>query len=405
MAAPARVKSEVAVAVSVDDNYRTELGPAPTDSERLARVVAFYLPQFHPIPENDEWWGTGFTEWTNVAKATPLYRGHLQPNLPGELGFYDLRVPEIREAQAALASAYGVAAFCYWHYWFAGRRLLERPFAEVLSSGRPDFPFCLAWANQTWSGIWHGAPHRVLIEQTYPGSDDYAAHFAAVLPALRDPRYFTVDGRPLFVVYRPWELPASRHFTDLWRDLADRAGLPGIHLVGLADDVSWDPREHGFDSAILQSFSHTAHGIRRSPAQKVTRRLPRFGLDPRRSYRVSTGRPMVYDYEEIDLGRAFEGLREHHFPAVVPNWDNTPRSGRRGVVLHRSHPGLFSKHLRTAVRHVEARAPDERVVFLKSWNEWAEGNYLEPDRRFGRGWLEAVRAEVFAGAAYASPTA
>ena len=165
------------------------------------RLIAFYLPQFHPIPENDEWWGRGFTEWTNVAKAVPLFRGHYQPHFPADLGFYDLRVPEVREAQAAMAKAYGIEGFCYYHYWFGhGRRLLERPFNEVLSSGKPDFPFCLCWANDTWTGIWHGAPNKVLIEQRYPGVEDYKAHFYALLDAFRDPRYMTVDGKKIFII-------------------------------------------------------------------------------------------------------------------------------------------------------------------------------------------------------------
>jgi hypothetical protein len=367
---------------------------------RRARIVAFYLPQFHPIPENDLWWGKGFTEWTNVTKAKPLYRGHLQPNLPGELGFYDLRLPEVRAAQAELAVAYGIEAFCYWHYWFAGDRLLERPFTEVLASGQPALPFCLAWANQSWSGIWHGAPGRVLKEQTYPGSADYEAHFEALLPAFRDRRYLTVDGCPLFVVFRAWELPDPLRFTDLWRSAAVRAGLPGIHLVGFADDASWDPRSHGFDSAIVESFSGAAHGIKRPPVQKLTKRVKRFGLDPHKSFLVATRRPTVYDYSEVDVRRAFARLRDEHYPCVVPNWDNTPRSSRRGVVLHDSTPARFRMHLREAIGQVEGREPARRIVFVKSWNEWAEGNYLEPDRRFGRDWLEAVNAEVRAQATH-----
>src|SRR5262249_41646184 len=156
------------------------------------RVIAFYLPQFHPIPENDAWWGPGFTEWTNVSLARPLFRGHYQPRVPGELGFYDLRMPETRAAQAALARAHGIEAFCYWHYWFAGKQLLERPFEEVLASHEPDFPFCLAWANESWTGIWHGAPHRMLVQQTYPGLADHEAHFRVWLRAFEDARYVTV---------------------------------------------------------------------------------------------------------------------------------------------------------------------------------------------------------------------
>src|SRR6476660_7941454 len=168
----------------------------------LARLIAFYLPQFHPIPENDEWWGKGFTEWTNVANAKPMFRGHYQPHVPADLGFYDLRVPETREAQAALARNYGVEGFCYYHYWFAGRRVLERPFDEVLASGQPEFPLCLTGANATWTVVWHGAPTRVLIQQTYPGMDDYRRHFVGLLPALTDQRYLAVEGNPIFLLYR-----------------------------------------------------------------------------------------------------------------------------------------------------------------------------------------------------------
>ena len=168
-----------------------------------ARVIAFYLPQFHPIPENDEWWGKGFTEWTNTAKAKPLFPGHYQPHVPADLGFYDLRVPETRIAQAEMAKEYGIEGFCYYHYWFAGKRLLERPFDEVLNSGMPDFPFCLCWANQTWTGIWHGSPDRVLIEQTYPGPEDEEVILIICCKAFHDQRYIKVDGKPMFLVYCP----------------------------------------------------------------------------------------------------------------------------------------------------------------------------------------------------------
>src|SRR5260370_41455353 len=171
-----------------------------------ARLLAFYLRQFHPIRENDEWWGRGFTEWTNTAKAKPLFRGHYQPHVPADLGFYDLRVPETRQAQADMAAAYGIEGFCYYHYWFAGKRILERPFNEVLKSGQPKLPFCLCWANHTWTGIWLGEPNRILIEQTYPGEHDHRAHFDALLPAFTDPRYVTMHDKPIFVIFRPTEI-------------------------------------------------------------------------------------------------------------------------------------------------------------------------------------------------------
>jgi lipopolysaccharide biosynthesis protein len=216
------IRQAPAAEVEFQRSSQTEAG------QHLARLIAFYLPQFHPIPENDAWWGPGFTEWTNVAKARPLYKGHKQPRLPADLGFYDLRLPETRERQADMARDAGIEGFCYWHYWFGGgRRILERVFDEVLASGKPNYPFCLAWANHSWSGVWQGMPKNVLIEQTYPGPADFQAHFHAVLPAFRDPRYLTVGGKPIFLVFSALDLPDTKEFTDLWNELALKAGLPG----------------------------------------------------------------------------------------------------------------------------------------------------------------------------------
>ena len=203
------------------------------DNDIKARVIALYLPQFHPIPENNKWWMEGFTEWTNVGKALPLFPGHYQPKVPADLGYYDLRVAETRKAQADLAREYGIEGFCYWHYWFGnGKRLLERPFNEVLSSGEPDFPFCLAWANESWRGFYHGLKTKeTLIDQLYPGMADYTAHFETVLPALVDKRYITVDGKPLFMIYHPFDHPEMKEFIALWQQLAIRNGLKGVYFV------------------------------------------------------------------------------------------------------------------------------------------------------------------------------
>jgi lipopolysaccharide biosynthesis protein len=351
---------------------------------KRARVIAFYLPQFHPIAENDEWWEPGFTEWTNVTKASSLYPGHDQPRLPSELGFYDLRLEESRVAQAALAREYGVEAFCYWHYWFGGRRLLQRPFDEVLASGKPDFPFCLAWANQTWTGIWHGRSNDVLVEQTYPGPENEREHFKLLMQAFSDPRYVRVDGKPLFVIYRPEDLPDAQRITAHFRALAVEHGLPGLHLVGIGAE-NWLPHEHGFDASILCEPGATL--IRVQETHKPSP-LARFG---KRHF----GWPDVYLPDEFhERGLPLRGLPFANHPCVVPNWDNTPRSGQRGFVFHGATPATFAPLMRRAVESVQARPAEERLVFVKSWNEWAEGNHLEPDRRFGRAWLEAVRAAV-----------
>lgn len=350
----------------------------------LPRLIAFYLPQFHPIPENDEWWGKGFTEWTNTAKARPLFRGHYQPRVPSELGFYDLRLPEVRIAQAQMAEEYGIQAFCYYHYWFAGKTLLERPFAEVLQRGEPDFPFCLCWANQTWTGIWHGASERVLIEQTYPGDDDHRKHFEMLLAAFSDKRYLTVNGKPLFLVYWPAEMPKVEKTTDLWRSLAEQGGLRGLYLVGVSWH-GWIPEDHGFDGSLtihmprLRSWVSKRHPLKWAKWK----------------YETLTRKPTVFLYKEV-LGQLLGNgnRRETEFPCVIPNWDNTPRSGTNGLVLHGSTPELFRLHLRRAMEIIRPNPPEEKIVFIKSWNEWAEGNHLEPDLRFGRAYLQVIADEI-----------
>lgn len=348
-----------------------------------ARIVAFYLPQYHPIPENDEWWGKGFTEWTNSTKAKPLFHGHYQPHFPADLGFYDLRVPETRQAQADMARTYGIDAFCYYHYWFGGRRLLERPFEEVLRSGEPNFPFCLCWANATWSGIWHGNPGRILMEQTYPGRSDYEAHFAELLPAFKDPRYLRVDGKPLFIIYKPRDVPNLTEAVVQFRQMAEDAGLPGLYLVGVAHRDNWKPTANGLDAVIVQNLPGLNGRIPlRYPLLKLKARLGKHRLS-------------IYDYEELIATFVPESTSElDHIPCLIPSWDNTPRSNMNGLIMEGSTPALFRKSVRQALDNVTKKPNEHRLVFLKSWNEWAEGNHMEPDRRFGHGYLEALRDEL-----------
>lgn len=352
-----------------------------------ARLIAFYLPQFHPIPENDEWWGEGFTEWTNTAKAKPLFKDHYQPHVPADLGYYDLRVPETRKAQAEMAREYGIEAFCYYHYWFAGKRLLERPFNEVLESGQPDFPFCLCWANQTWTGIWHGSPNKVLIEQTYPGEDDHRRHFDYLLGAFLDQRYLRVEGKPVFVIYTPDELPDSNRVTELWRNLAVQAGLPGLFLMAVHSSPAYDPKKAGFDSVIMSRLPPKRFMIK----WLTWKNLFRFKYWD--AYRRNF--PTVHEYKYAIrhvIREPVAGIES--YPCVIPNWDNTPRSGANGLVLHGSTPELFRSHLQKAIQRVVDLPIARRFVFVKSWNEWAEGNYLEPDLHFGYRYLEVVREEL-----------
>jgi lipopolysaccharide biosynthesis protein len=364
-----------------------------------ARAIAFYLPQFHPIPENDLWWGKGFTEWTNTAKAKPMFPGHYQPRVPADLGFYDLRVPETRDAQAEMARAHGIEGFCYWHYWFAGRRLLERPFNEVLQSGKPDFPFALGWANHSWTGIWYGAPGRVLVEQTYPGLEDHAAHFRFLLQAFSDPRYITVEGKPLFVLFRPKELPDSKRVTDFWRDLAIKAGLKGLHLVGISDDLdSWNPLEHGFDAVTIARLGHIFRMRSVSPVTRVRRKLSGWPVIGQHVSGFRNRPTHVYPYAKASPHFVVQQqLPFEYYPCVIPNWDNTARSGTRGSVLTGSTPEEFGRQMHAAVQRVKALPPEHRLIFVKSWNEWAEGNYLEPDLKFGDAYLRVVRDELAGG--------
>jgi len=364
-----------------------------------ARLIAFYLPQYHPIPENDEWWGTGFTEWTNVAKAKPLFKGHYQPHLPADLGFYDLRVPEVREAQAELARNAGIEGFCYYHYWFGGKRLLERPFEEVVSSGKPDFPFCLCWANQTWSGIWHGSPNRILAEQTYPGPEDNRNHFFALRDAFMDKRYLRVANRPIFVIFRPAEIPDVASLINQWRELAVQSGLPGLHFVAhlFHDEAKWDFESRGFDSSVVVSNLKAFY----VPLRELLSRNGNDPVDELRQWLWRRTRRSLGQFSNVRLYRhalphLLDGCRNEPtvYPCLTPNWDNTPRSGVRGFALHQSTPELFRAHLRDALALVQSHPVDERLVFIKSWNEWAEGNYLEPDQEFGLEYLNVIREEV-----------
>lgn len=355
-------------------------------SKRL-RALAFYLPQFHPIPENDEWWGRGFTEWTNVAKARPLFRGHYQPHLPADLGFYDLRLPEVRQAQTDLARGAGIEGFCYWHYWFNGRRVLERPFGEVLKSGDPNFPFALAWANENWTRVWDGGEKHVLLAQDYSHEDD-RAHLRFLAEAFADPRYIRVDGRPVFLVYRLELLPDPARTAEVWRSEAQALGLGDLYLCRIEshDTRKVPPSAFGFDASIEFQPDRNSLGL---PALAS---LPERIFN--RALRPNAGRRRHDAYEYADMVRNASRDRDVpylRYPCVTPGWDNSPRRARNGRILLGSTPELFEQWLRSVVDSFEPPSPDENLVFVNAWNEWAEGNHLEPDRKWGRQYLEATR--------------
>lgn len=368
--------------------------------KKNARLIAFYLPQYHPIPENDRWWGKGFTEWTNVRKAQPLFAGHNQPRIPGTLGYYDLRDPAIRSAQAELAQSFGIEGFCYWHYWFAGKRLLERPFKEVLESGEPAFPFCLGWANDSWTGIWHGAPGRILIRQTYPGEHDEKRHFYELLDAFRDPRYMRIDGKPIFLIYRPVDIPHQKAFIQHWNELARKGGMEGIYFLASVKNLNEIPHcDHGFSGIVTNepSFTLSRHfNFFKSRPYLLNRFILELtGLSLKKIFKKYS-KPYSYAYSEFSNAVNLPiTTRLDSYPCIVPNWDNTSRCGIDGIVLKNSSPALFQLCLRNAINRVKKNTPERRIVFIKSWNEWAEGNYLEPDQRYGYDYLQACREEVF----------
>jgi lipopolysaccharide biosynthesis protein len=347
------------------------------------RVVAFYLPQFHPIPENDRWWGEGFTEWTNVRRARPNFAGHDQPRVPADHGYYDLREPAVRARQAALARDHGVHAFCYYYYWFGGHRLLERPLEEVRASGEPGFPYCLCWANENWTRRWDGADHEVLIANEPSPAND-ARLIRDLIPHLRDPRYLRVDGRPLLIVYRINTLPDPAATVALWRDLCRREGVGELYLGAALTYDTGDPTRIGFDAAV----EFPPHGIR-TPAvnERVDLVNPEF-------------RGTIVDYRQFVVDTLAEPSRDYRVHrTVMPGWDNTARRQNDALTFVNASPEVYEVWLaETVARTLRENPPGERLVFVNAWNEWAEAAYLEPDARYGRQYLLATRRALAAAA-------
>lgn len=362
---------EFVVKASVSPPIHGAEEASPPGNSKDVRAIAFYLPQYHPIPENDAWWGEGFTEWTNVVRAQPLFDGHYQPHLPSTLGFYDLRLPEVRNAQADLAKEYGIYGFCYYHYWFNGRRLLERPFQEVLSSGEPDLPFCLCWANENWTRAWDGRQGEVLIEQNYCEEDD-RKHIQWLLRVFRDKRYIRVDNRPFMLIYLSTRLPNVRRTVEIWREEAKKSG-EGLYLckVESAPYEYGNPGSDGFDACVEFQPDWGNLG-------PVKRRLPNGHV--------------VFDYAEIVERMLNKPVPPYkRFPCVTPMWDNSPRRKQAALIIDNSTPDLYEKWLRTVVAKLEAHNLDENIVFINAWNEWGEGNHLEPGAKHGKAYLEATR--------------
>jgi lipopolysaccharide biosynthesis protein len=352
-----------------------EDGSASFDFEGSpVRLIAYYLPQFHPIPENDLWWGKGFTDWTNVTKSFPRFRGHYQPHLPAEMGFYDLRNPEVLYAQAQLARRYGLYGFCIHHYWFGGKTLLNTPLQNLLKYRDIDIKFCLNWANENWTRAWDGSAKEILIKQNYSCEDDLALA-ASLESAIADPRYISINGRPLIMIYRPSVLPDAARTVDRWRSFFQRAGYGNPYIVMPQAFGSLDPRVYGMDAAAGFPPHECGFGARRMRHLLKLTHPGYSGIV--RSYDAMMSNALSNRPSGFPL-----------FPGVCPSWDNHPRRPRGGLFFEGSSPEKYASWLKSACESVlGCNKSDERIVFINAWNEWAEGAHLEPDRYFGYAYL------------------
>jgi O-antigen biosynthesis protein len=376
--AEARLRQSLRSPVEVGRAVHAELSGLPRPASLLARAIAFYLPQFHPIPENDAWWGKGFTEWTNVRRAKPQFEGHDQPIRPGELGYYDLvEQPQVRRRQAALAKQYGLEGFCFYFYWFAGQRLLEAPIEAYAQDEEIDFPFCLCWANESWSRTWDGREQELLIGQQHTPEDDIA--FISYLARyLSNPKYLRVKDRPLVMVYRPGLLPDAKATAERWRAWCRENGIGEIYLVCTQSFDTADPAEFGFDAAT--EFPPNNMGL--EPEEGLVHPV------------ADDFQCKIYDWSVLPKrAEAYAEAPYKLFRGVTPRWDNTARRMNRGTVFVNTDPDSYSTWLRNAALDAQARfdVPSERLVFINSWNEWAEGAHIEPDLTHGYAWLDATR--------------
>lgn len=343
-------------------------------SECSPRLIAFYLTQFHPVPENDVWWGKGFTEWTNVTKATPLFDGHYQPHLPTDFGFYDLRVRATRHDQISTAKKYGIDGFCYHYYWFSGTRLLNKPLDDMLEDKESDMPFCLCWANENWTRRWDAAEHEILIAQQYRPQDDLN-FIKSLIPFFSDPRYIRLKGKPFLIVYRPQHLPDAKKTAQIWRTYCRTAGIGEIHICAALTHGNMDYMQFGFDSGV----EFPPHNIQ---CNNIANTIPFH----------APFRGQVLEYHAVAksyLERKYSN--PNVFRGVFPSWDNTPRTGNRALIVLGATPDNYQYWLAGSIRKTTEEFPgQERLVFINAWNEWAEGCHLEPDSQFRHQFLEAT---------------
>lgn len=366
--------------------------------ENKIKFLAYYLPQFHPIPENDLWWGKGFTEWTNVAKAKPLFKDHYQPKIPADLGFYDLRLNEVKEKQAELAKEYGIDGFIYYQYHFGrGKMLLEKPAEDMLKDKRINIPFCFCWANETWKGIWHGVDNPdTLIEQEYGGEMDYMDYFNYLLPFFNDPRYIKVENKPMFHILRVEDIPDFDKFAKIFNSLAKEAGFDGVFLIStitLNNDLVLENNslqgQVGLETFRRMRYSQNTFFSPNSFLLKIELKIKKFiGYFSKIGDRK---RPLIFDYKKGVSSLNIHFTNKKYIACVFPNWDNSPRSGKKSLIFKNANPVDWEEHLSKTVNELQKNPENPPFIFIKSWNEWAEGNYLEPDIKFGHGWLQAVK--------------
>jgi lipopolysaccharide biosynthesis protein len=363
-------------------------------SAKNIQFLAYYLPQFHPIPENDLWWGKGFTEWTNVAKAKPLFKGHYQPILPADLGFYDLRVPEVQEEQSKFALEYGIDGFIYYQYWFGnGKMLLEKPAEKMLANPNVKIPFCFCWANETWKGIWHGLDNPdVLIEQTYQGEKGYIEYFEYLLPFFKDDRYIKKTNKPMFHIHRIDDIPDLDLFLNTFNRLAIENGFEGIHFIvthGNSQTVISKPEifgQVGIDVFNNMRYQQSYVFSLKTFLGKVERILfEKFSISWLKR------NPFIIDYKIATEKLTHNFTHKKYIPCVFPNWDNSARSGKKALIFKNATPQLWKAHLSKTLMHVKKQEDTPEFIIIKSWNEWAEGNYLEPDIKYGNQWLKAIK--------------
>lgn len=357
--------------------------------KKKLRPIAIYLPQYHPIKENNEWWGEGFTEWTNVTKATPRFKGHYQPHLSTDMGFYDLRLEETRQLQAELAKAHGIEGFCYYHYWFNGKRILDEPLKRVLQKKKPDFPFCICWANENWTRRWDGMDNEILLKQNYSFEDDKRHMEYLCKDVFSDRRYIKISGKPLFIIYRPLLFPDIKKTIEIWRKTARDCGIGEIYLSYMQSfNQTFSPKDLGFDAAI--EFQPDFANFPKSKLKILKKILTLSYSNPRALFKDK-----IFDYKKIIKIMSSKPTKNYKlFPSIFPGWDNSARRATGATIVHGSTPKLYKKWLNSIVNKFEPYSEDENLIFINAWNEWAEGNHLEPCIKWGRQYLEATK-EVF----------